>query len=111
MSEAAHHGPAHYKKIWGILLVLLVISFVGPWLGIQAVTLLTAFGIAFVKAWLVMKHFMHITEQPRFISYIIATCVVFMLLFFAGTAGDVMKQSGDNWYKPEVAQATPEAHH
>jgi hypothetical protein len=25
---------------------------------------------------------------------------VFMLLFFAGTAGDVMKHSGDNWYKP-----------
>ena len=110
MSEEAHHGPAHYKKIWFILLVLLAISFVGPMVGIQWLTLLTAFGIAVVKAWLVMKNFMHITEQPRFVGYIIATSVVFMFLFFAGTAGDVMNQKGDQWHKPQVEIAAP-AHH
>jgi caa(3)-type oxidase subunit IV len=110
MSAEAAHGPAHYKKIWVILLVLLAISFVGPLAGIQWLTLVTAFGIAVVKAWMVMKHFMHITEQPRFIGYIIATCVVFMFLFFAGTAGDVMNQKGDNWYKPQVEIAAPAPH-
>ena len=109
MSEESH-GPAHYKKIWAILVGLLAISFVGPFLGIQWLTLVTAFGIAVVKAWLVLKNFMHITEQPRFISYIIATCVVFMFLFYAGTAGDVMKHSGDHWYKPQVEIAAPDHH-
>ena len=109
MSEAAH-GPAHYKKVYFILLGLLVVSFIGPMMGIQWLTLVTAFGIAVVKAWMVMKNFMHITDQPRYIGYIIATCVVFMLLFFAGTAGDVMKHSGDNWHKPQVEIAAP-VHH
>jgi caa(3)-type oxidase subunit IV len=110
MSEEAAHGPSYYVKIWAILLVLLTISILGPLMGIPWLTLVTAFGIAVVKAWLVLKNFMHITEQPPFIGYMIATSVVFMFLFFAGTAGDVMNQKGDNWYKPQVEIAAP-AHH
>ena len=37
--------------------------------------------------------------------------VVFMLLFFAGTAPDVMKWEGDNWVKTYTVQETPAAHH
>jgi caa(3)-type oxidase subunit IV len=100
--HAEHDAHAHpsYVKIWGILLVLLVISVAGPFLGIQAVTLITAFGIAVVKAYLVAKHFMHITLEKRFIVYMTATVLVFMFLFFAGTAPDVMKPEGHNWVKP-----------
>jgi len=105
------HGPAHYKKIWALLVVLLAISFLGPFVGIHWLTLATAFGIAIWKAWLVLKNFMHITAQPRFVSYMVATCLVFMLLFYAGTAGDVMKHSGDQWYKPQVEQSAPVGHH
>ena len=68
MSEQAespeHHDVGHhevnYVRIWQILLVLLVISVAGPFLEIQAVTLITAFGIAIVKAYLVAKNFMHL---------------------------------------------------
>jgi caa(3)-type oxidase subunit IV len=100
MSEHAEHAPTNYIRIWQILLVLLVISVAGPFLGIQVVTLITAFGIAVVKAYLVAKHFMHITIEKRFIVYITATVLVFMVLFFAGTAPDVMKPEGVNWVKP-----------
>ncbi len=98
MSE--HHDNSHYMKIYYILLVLLLISFVGPWVGIRAVTLITAFGIAVVKAYLVAKHFMHIDLTPRYIPYLVATGLVFMLLFFAGVAPDVMKEEGSGWQKP-----------
>jgi caa(3)-type oxidase subunit IV len=96
--EHTHHG--NYVKIWAILVALLVVSVLGPMLGIKVVTLLTAFGIAVVKAYLVAKHFMHVGHAPRYIGYIAATCLVFMLLFFAGTSPDVMKAEGDNWVKP-----------
>jgi hypothetical protein len=69
-------------------------------LGIRAVTLITAFGIACVKAYLVAKNFMHIDIAQRYVTYLVATCLVFMLLFFAGTAPDVMKDSGSGWEKP-----------
>lgn len=103
MSDHAAHAGAHhvnYVRIWQILLVLLVISVAGPMLEIKIVTLITAFGIAVVKAWLVAKNFMHLNAQPRYVVYMLATALVFVLLFFAGTAPDVMKHSGDNWHKP-----------
>ena len=100
MSAEEHHETSFYVKIWAILLVLLVVSVTGPMLGIKWVTLLTAFGIAGVKAYMVAVNFMHINLAPRFITYLVTTTLVFMLLFFAGTAPDVMKSSGTNWEKP-----------
>ena len=98
MSE--EHHETNYYKIWAVLLVLLVISVLGPLLGIRAVTLITAFGIAFVKAYLVAKHFMHVTVQPKFVVYLLSTCLVLMLLFFAGVSPDVMAPEGERWQKP-----------
>lgn len=98
MAEEAH-GHTSYGKVYVMLLVLLVISVLGPLLEIQVVTLITAFGIAVVKAYLVAKNFMHVNLTPRFVPYLMTTCLVFMLLFFAGVAPDVMKADGDNWVK------------
>jgi caa(3)-type oxidase subunit IV len=104
-----HHG--NYVRIWGILLILLVISVAGPFLGHPVVTLVTAFGIAIVKAYLVAKNFMHINVAPRFVAYLVATTLVFMLLFFAGTSPDVMKSEGRGWVKPAWMAAHAEAAH
>lgn len=95
--EGEHHSASHYVKIWAILLVLLIISIIGPEIGITWVTLITAFGIAFVKAGLVVKHFMHLTIEKPIVWYILITCLVFLILFFAGVSPDVMKHDGSNW--------------
>jgi hypothetical protein len=50
-----------------------------------------------VKAYLVAKNFMHLNIEKRYISYMLGTMLMFMLLFFAGTAPDVMKHKGKNW--------------
>ena len=90
-------------KIWAILCVLLVLSVIGPFVGeatgIQVITLVTAFGIAFVKAYMVAKNFMHVNVEKPVVHYFLATCLVFVVLFFAATAPDVMKQEGSNWVK------------
>ncbi|MCH7600526.1 MAG: cytochrome C oxidase subunit IV family protein [Myxococcales bacterium] len=98
MSEDGHH--TNYVKIWVILVVLLGISVVGPMAEIRWLTLVTAFGIACVKAYLVADKFMHINQMPKFVNYIVVTCLVFMLLFFAATAPDIMNDRGSNWVKP-----------
>ncbi len=114
MSEAAHHHP-NYVRIWGILLVLLIISIAGPFLEIRVVTLITAFGIAVVKAYMVAKHFMHLNVQPRYVVYLLSTVLAFMLLFFSGVAPDVMEAEGHNWTKPSFdevpGESDPHAHH
>lgn len=91
------HSQAHYVKIWAILVVLLVISVAGPELEIRVVTLITAFGIACVKAFLVAKHFMHLDVERRPVVYILVTCLALMLLFFFAVAPDVMRHMGANW--------------
>ena len=114
MTEQPEHAEheTNYVKIWFILLCLLVVSIAGPFLGIEIVTLITAFGIAIVKAYLVAKNFMHLNIEPRYAVYLLTTMLVFMLLFFAGTAPDVMKHEGTNWVKPAVhAEAEAPAHH
>jgi len=101
MSAEAHHN---YVRIWGWLVLLLVISVIGPFVGeavsLKWVTLVTAFGIACVKAYMVAVNFMHLTVEKKFITYFVVTALVFMLLLFAGTAPDVMKAEGHNWEKP-----------
>ena len=99
MSEEHMHHP-NYVKIWAILVVLLAISVAGPMVGMRWLTLITAFGIAIVKAYIVVKNFMHINAAQRYVTYIVSTVLVFMLLFFAEVAPDVMQPEGDNWVKP-----------
>ncbi len=96
-SHEHHDHTQHYVKIWGVLLVLLVISIAGPMFEVLIVTLVTAFGIAIVKAYLVAKHFMHLDVEQPIIHYFLATALVFMLLLFAGVAPDVMNHEGDGW--------------
>ena len=114
MSEHAAHADHHhvnYIRIWQILLVLLVISVAGPFLEIQVVTLITAFGIAIIKAYLVAKNFMHLNIEPRYAVYLLLMMLVFVLLFFSAVAPDVMRHEGQNWVKPRVEVVEAPAHH
>ncbi len=96
-----HDHSAHYIKIWGILVVLLIVSVIGPVIGdvtgLKWITLITAFGIAIVKAAMVCKEFMHITVEPVIVHYFLIVALVLMALFFAAVAPDVMNHEGENW--------------
>ena len=66
-ASARPHDHTHYIRIWAILCALLVVSVAGPMVGIRFVTLVTAFGIAIVKAYLVCSHFMHLNIEKKFV--------------------------------------------
>jgi len=101
-----HDHTKHYLKIYGALLVLAFISFLGPEVGPtigemlgqpgigRAIVLFTAFGIALVKAYLVASEFMHLKMEKKYISYLMFTSLAFMLLFFAAVAPDVLNHQG-----------------
>jgi len=110
-AEHAHaeHGHVDYITIWKYLVMLLVASVVGPMFEIKVVTLLTAFGIAVVKAYLVIKHFMHLPLEKKFVGYFVGTAVIFMFIFYAGVSGDVMNHTGRNWSNVAAKQETERA--
>lgn len=97
MSAQAGHTPAHYIRIWAILLVLLIISILGPMLEIRVVTLVTAFGIAIVKALMVAAYFMHLNVEKRYIWYMLVSMLIFDGVFFFAISPDIRKPEGRNW--------------
>ncbi len=109
MSES--HGETNYVKIWGILLALLMVSIVGPMFGIKIVMLITAFGIALVKAGMVVRYFMHIGIEKKYISYMLLLGLAFMVLLFVGIAPDIMKKGGQNWENTAVVRLPPPVGH
>ena len=96
-----HHDVSFYYKAYAALVVLFLISVIGPFIGevtgIQIITLITAFGIAVVKAGLVIRNFMHLNVEKAFVHYFLITSLAFMFLFFFAVAPDVMKHDGSNW--------------
>ncbi len=105
----AAHTHTNYVKIWALLCGLLVVSITGPMLEIRVVTLITAFGIAIVKAFLVAKHFMHLNIEHRWVTYILVGMIAFMVVFFGGVAPDVLKHQGQQWQKTYQEPATSAA--
>ena len=100
-THAGAHHPTNYVKIWAILLALLVVSVVGPMFGIQVLTLITAFGVALVKAYIVARKFMHLDVEKPIVHWILALALVLMVLLYAGIAPDVGRGSGQRWVKTE----------
>jgi caa(3)-type oxidase subunit IV len=105
--------------VWAILVVLLVVSVTGPLLEIRALTLVTAFGVAGVKAYLVAKNFMHLDVERRLVLYLVGAMLALMLVMVGGISPDVFKHEGRNWTnvaaqaaveRGEAAAAAPGAH-
>ena len=107
-SHGMDHPASYYVKLWALLLVLLVISIAGPMLGHKVLTMITAFGIAGVKALIVAAFFMHLNVEKRFVWYMLVTMLLAVLMFFFGTAADVMKYEGAHWTKPSAYLYTEE---
>ena len=105
----------HYVKIYLVLLVLLAVSIIGPTFEILLVTLVTAFGVAVIKAWLVIKHFMHLTIERVVPKLFLAASVLLLALFWGGVAPDVQLHEGKMWEndaaKEAVARGIPEDDH
>ena len=97
--EGGHH--VNYFKIYVVLVVLFLISVAGPEVGaatgLRWITLITAFGIALVKANLVIQNFMHLRWEKNLMKWVLATSLILMFLMVAGISPDVMNHEGNNW--------------
>jgi caa(3)-type oxidase subunit IV len=87
-------------------MVMFLISVIGPEVTENKVLiLLSAFGIAIVKAIIVAGWFMHLKWEKKYIWYAVCTSLAFMFLFVFAVAPDIMKPSGHNWKSNIVVKA------
>jgi caa(3)-type oxidase subunit IV len=105
-ADAPHHDATSYVAIWGVLCALLGVSVLGPMVGVRFLTLITAFGIAIVKAYMVCRYFMHLNVEKKWVAYILGFMLALMLVFFGGVAPDVSTHEGLRWQKTYVEPAT-----
>jgi membrane protein YdbS with pleckstrin-like domain len=91
--DAGHAPHRNYVKIWAILL-----------------TLITAFGVALVKAYMVAKNFMHLDVEKPIVHWMLLIALALMVLFYAGISPDVEKHHGENWKKTYVAPSPAPEH-
>ena len=105
-ADAPHHDELSYVAIWGVLCALLGVSVLGPMVGVRFLTLITAFGIAIIKAYMVCRYFMHLSIEKKWVVYILGFMLALMVVFFGGVAPDVSRQEGLRWQKTYVEPAT-----
>ena len=105
------HSTSHYTKIYFILLVLFVISVIFPEMfpDSKIIVGLTAFGIAFVKAFMVVAYFMHLNVEKKFVWYMLLTCLGFMYLMYIALKPDIERKEGLHW-KSNIVVEVPEGH-
>jgi len=110
---AGHKHPS-YLKIYITLVILFIVSVIGPEVApafgkfAKPVVLLTAFGIAIWKAYLVCCYFMHLKFEKIYAPYILLACFSLLFVFFFGTATDAMFSNGHKWVKPFSEEAATE---
>ena len=88
-----------------VLLVLLAISIWGPELVknienqiiVVTVVLITAFVVAVIKAGMVAAWFMHLDIEKKIVWFLMAICLLCLLIFLSGVSPDVLNKEGDNW--------------
>ena len=105
-TDAPHHDETSYVAISGVLCPCSGVSVLGPMVGVRLLTLMTAFGIAIVKAYMVCRYFMHLNIEKKWVAYILGFMLALMLVFFGGVAPDVLKHEGLRWQKTYVEPAT-----
>ena len=93
----AEHGYNYYVKIWVYLMILLVISIVGPTFEIMWITLITTFGVAVVKSLMVASWFMHLNTEKHYIWLLLISALIFLFGLYVGVAPDVQNESGSSW--------------
>ena len=97
-AERHTHHP-NYVRVWAILSGLLLVSVTGPMVGIRVVTLIAAFGVALVKAYLVAKNFMHLDIEKPIVKWLLSLALMIMVLLYTLVAPDVEKSKGSGWEK------------
>jgi caa(3)-type oxidase subunit IV len=96
-ASGSDYSSAVYVKVWAALVVLLIVSILGPTLGIRTLTIITAFGVAIVKALLVASYFMHLKVEQKIIWYLLFSMLLAMVLFLSGAMPDIMTEGGVRW--------------
>ena len=77
-------------KIWAALLAMLAISIVIGEMHSQVLGTVLVFGVAALKAFLVLYYYMGLRQEPKYISYAMLAGVLCMFILFFALVPDII---------------------
>jgi cytochrome c oxidase subunit 4 len=89
MREEHHSGPGKYVLIWGVLMVLTVVTVLTGRMHLPTWGLALALVIASVKGALVALYFMHLAEHKGANRLVFGTSMLFVVLLLSITLFDL----------------------
>jgi cytochrome c oxidase subunit IV len=95
MNATPHNlSAAIYFKIWGILMVLLVVTWAVAQVNLGQMNIVAAMTIAVVKLLLVILYFMHVRYSSRVTWLFVAAGFFWLTIMFTLTMGDYLTRGG-----------------
>jgi caa(3)-type oxidase subunit IV len=85
-----YHGHPNYVGVWAALVALLGASLAIGWLGGRRLAVALVFGLATVKALLVLGNFMHLRWEPKLVWGIAGFGVLCLLFLYFGVRPDIV---------------------
>jgi caa(3)-type oxidase subunit IV len=87
--EKDYHGHPNYNFIFYALCALMALTVTVDEIGLPTnVMVLSVFGIAVVKAYLVMANFMHLKYEPKLVDLFPYLSIVLIVVLFFGVYPD-----------------------
>jgi cytochrome c oxidase subunit 4 len=82
------HGKAIYVSVWGLLVLLLIITVAVSYVHFGRLNPLIAVAIAGAKATLIAVYFMHLRSSSRLVWVVATASVVWLAILFTLTTAD-----------------------
>lgn len=79
-SQPRHNRPGIYLRVWGALLLLLLVTWAAARVNLGPFNTVTALGIAFLKALLVVWFFMHVRHESRLTWVFVAAGLIWFAI-------------------------------
>jgi cytochrome c oxidase subunit 4 len=107
--EEHHSSPRLYIVIWLLLMVLLGVTVAAAEVDLGAMNFAVAFGIAMVKAVLIVLFFMHVKDSPGLTRVIACAGFFWLAIMLFLTFSDYASRGWLKSEEPPVVTATAEA--
>lgn len=85
--------PKLYIKVWAALLALLVATIVLAYVPIGPMHIVSAVGISFAKAILIVLFFMHVKYKRRLVWVFVSAGLFWLCILFALSLGDYLTRN------------------
>lgn len=90
LQAGAYHGHPRYVAVWAVLVIILFTSLGIGAMGNHALAVAMIFGLAIVKAVLVLGNFMHLRWEPRLVWLVAGFGVLCIAFLYFGVFPDIV---------------------